>query len=428
MVSVLEEGQIISGGYICSHLIETNGDDPYKQFTGLRANYNLVCTQCAKNLDDLTKTLRPVSKEQFEQMDRFPAEGIIGEPEVLERSTSLSFVGREMRVSQPLSGKIQSIAPRQDVTRSQWIALLSNGTVVQIDLDLGTVFELTTISSSTLQLTDSVIHLSPDNRFAAVVNDREPLGVVIDLNTGTITMRLDRGTYHAKQTRFPVAFFQYQGRCLLVHATAWNRLDISDPSTGELLTTRVLPTYDPSQDERPPEHDLNYFHALPVISPNASWIAEDGWVWQPSGVTRLWSLQRWISQNVWESEDGESLKHITQRGYYWNGALCWIDDQSLAVWGFGDDDLWLVPAVQIFNAETGKRVSLFAGPQAGHLYFDEYLFSISNAGTDVWDVTTGERVLQSPTLIPISFHPKTHQFLSIVNDDTFLVSWLSLEK
>lgn len=422
MTSDNEDIEITRGGHICHHLLESDGHDPYVQFTGVEANYNLICTQCKNNLDKLSTTLRYASPEKFEEMDRFPAEGIIGQPEILQRASNLSFVNREIQLDLTFSGQIRSVAPKRLAPVSQWVALFSSGEIALLDFEQQTVSTLAVALLSDFTIAEnSALHLSADGRFAAVVNDREPDGIVLELATGTVTMRLNRGSYHAKQTRFPAVFFQHYGQTLLVHATDWNRLDTSNPATGELLTTRISPEY---EDGKRGEHDLDYFHALPLVSPDASWIAEDGWVWQPFGLTRLWNLQRWLSENVWESEDGSSVKYLNQRGYYWNGPLCWIDDKTLAVWGFGDDDEWLIPAIQLFDAETGKRTRLFAGPRANTLYFDEYLFAISSEGTEVWDVETGERLHTDENLTPTSFHPRTHEFLSVMDNGVFLLSRL----
>lgn len=411
---------ITQGGHICYHLLDSDGDDPYQQFTGVGTHYNLICTQCKNNPDDWPTTLRHVSREDFEEMDRITTEGIVGQPEIFERSSDLSFVSRQVKLDFPFTGQIRSVVPLQAEAASKWVALLASGKIVLLDFEQKATSTLATVSAFDFELAENAaLHLSHDGRFSAIVNDHESHGIVVDLTTRAVTLRLNRGTYHAKQTRFPVAFFQHQDKPLLVHATQWNRLDISNPATGALLTVRTAP-----EDEKPPAHYLDYFHDLPMVSPDALWIAEDGWVWSPVGITRLWNLQRWLTKNVWESEDGASLRYLIQRAYHWESPLCWIDGHTLAVWGFGDDSLWIIPAVQLFDAATGKRIRWFAGPRADTLYFDEYLFAVSSEGTEVWEITTGERMLHDANLIPVSFHPGTHEFLSVMENGVFLLTRL----
>jgi hypothetical protein len=412
-----------NGGCICYHLLENEDLSIYRQFTGLGVAYNLFCNLCKENLDTLDENLREVSSERFKEID-YNCEGYIGEAEILQRTTNLKFIHTLVGLHEPLPGTILSIQPENGVETSTWIAVLTSGDIVQIELDSRKIKKLCSISPGELILSEKVaLHLSPNNQLAAVVNDREALGVVIDLATGRVTMKLNRGTYHPAQTAFPVAFFQDGHEVFLVHGTQWNRLDVSNPMTGKLLTER---SYAPrGKGDLPPEHYLDYFHSLPVISPDAKWIVEDGWIWSPYGVTRLWNLNHWLTQNVWESEDGLSLKSFNGRSYYWGASLCWVNNQTIAVWGFGNDDYCMVPAVQLFEVETGKLLRWFAGPKSGNLYFDTYLFSCSKEGTDIWDVNTGERLLQDAETTPIGYHAGTKQFLSPVADGGFRLSHLT---
>ena len=106
-------------------------------------------------------------------------------------------------------------------------------------------------------------------------------------------------------------------------------------------------------------------------------------------------------------------KSLCWRSYYWDGPHCWLNDQLVAVWGYGQDDEWLIPAVCIFDVTTGKQVRWFPGPK-GTLVFDGFLFSFDDSeGTSVWDIVTGERLLYDPTLLPLGYHPRSKTFLSI---------------
>jgi hypothetical protein len=209
---------------------------------------------------------------------------------------------------------------------------------------------------------------------------------------------------------------------LLVHGTAWNRLDISDPTTATLLTQRSLTI--PEQGKDRPEHYLDYFHCGLTISPNQDHIADNGWVWHPVGVVASWNLSRWLHENVWESEDGPSKQRLCWRSYFWDGPLCWIDEKHLAVWGLGEDDEWLIPAVVIFDVVSGQQERWFAGPK-GTLVFDRYLFSADQTeGTSVWDEATGERLLREDSFCPLRYHRGTKSFLTILPDGGFQISKL----
>ena len=176
-------------------------------------------------------------------------------------------------------------------------------------------------------------HVSPGGRFAALVNDFGRYGAVFDLDDNRQTMNLDRGEYLPQTQYFPCAFFANGERDLIIHATSWNRLEISDPRTGALLTARGPMNYG---DENP--HYLDYFHGALRVSPDSQWIVGDGWIWHPLGVVRSWNLGRWLESNAYESEDGPSKRDLCYRDSFWSGPICWLDAHRLAVEGIGTDE------------------------------------------------------------------------------------------
>jgi hypothetical protein len=247
-----------------------------------------------------------------------------------------------------------------------------------------------------------------------VVNTYGQHGLVLNLEIGLATMQLERDDYCVDVCYFPVAFFQDGQRVLLVHGTDWNRLDIADPRTGEALTER---SFDVKPDQKHSAHHLEYFHGRLRISPDQRWVVDDGWIWHPMGSVLVLNLQRWLHENLWESEDGPSLLSCCQRDGYWGGPLCWIDERTVAVWGYGDDADWLLPAVRFFDIVAEKELDWFAGPE-GELVYDEYLFALSEQhGLTAWDVATGERVFAEPGFHPTRYHRRAKQFLQINEPD-----------
>jgi hypothetical protein len=267
-----------------------------------------------------------------------------------------------------------------------------------------------------------VVRVSRDSELAAVANTYGRRGVVFDLSTGRVTMTLCRDEYLEDVSAFPLALADIDRRTVVIHGTDWNRLDVSDARTGVLLTQR-RPTSYKRGEERPP-HYLDYLHSQLALSPSQEHVADNGWVWHPVGVIRTWSLRRWLHDNVWESEDGPSLRSLTWRYYYWDGPLCWLDDHRLAVWGYGRDDEWLIPAVTVYDVRTGEPERWFAGPK-GSLAFDEFLFSFDKTeGMTAWDVETRERVASEPGFCPAGYHRGSKQFISLVDNNAVQVSRL----
>ncbi len=108
--------------------------------------------------------------------------------------------------------------------------------------------------------------------------------------------------------------------------------------------------------------------------------------------------------------------------------MCWVSSNLLAVWGFGDDDECMVPAARIFDVNTGKEVTWFPGPK-GKFVFDTYLFSFSEKDSlSIWDVETGEQLLQDQSLTPLQYHPQTKQFLSILPNGLVKLSKLTVQR
>lgn len=153
---------------------------------------------------------------------------------------------------------------------------------------------------------------------------------------------------------------------------------------------------------------------------------------------RSWNVERWLELNVWESEDGASLRELCGCEYFWDGPLCWLDATTLAVWGEGEDADTLLPAVRLFNVASGRSSGWFPGPEVaphqvwppgagstGWLVYDRLLFAISpERGTGVWDCRSGERLLHEPGFAPQRYHRAAAQFLTLGDDGSVILSRL----
>ena len=397
-----------AAGRVCEHLAADLTGGHVRRFTGAGIAFDLICPACARGD---AGPLRSLCAACFgTALDNGSWEGVAGTPEVRERPSGLAFE-HETVGPLPLLEPLLDVRPVAGFDRQLWLAVDRAGQVFRLDLDAPAVVPLAHLGGAHVDLGESVaLHPSADGRFAAVVNARGRHGVVLDLDTGAATMSLDRGDYYVEHSDFPAAFAEVDGRTVLIHGTDWNRLDVSDPRTGEPLTPRTFAPY--KRGGPRPEHYLDYFHAGLVVSPDGRFVAEDGWAWAPIGVVVAWDLRRWLRENPWESEDGPSRHPLCWRDYHWNGPLCWVGADRLAVWGYGADSEWLIPAVRVFDAHTGRETHWFPGPR-GELAFDRELFSFEAAeGTSVWDAGTGERLLRDPEFCPHRYHPGAKTFLT----------------
>lgn len=384
----------------------------------------LVCPSCCQRIEDGDTDI-PVRKicrgcyaeiENWGYFDRF-----ISTIAVRERDAGLQLQLEMRRVPWQGHRRVLVVQPITATSDSIWIAVLADGEVVRLNLTTCSVTSLLYLPPSQLRLDQRLrLRLSPDGDYAALVNVLGRHGFVLDLKARRVTMELERDDYHSDVSNFPIAFFVMDGRTLLVHGTQWNRLDIADPANGACLTERLTLPWMP---EDPPMHYLDYFHAGLMVSPNQEWLVDDGWIWEPRGVLVAYRLRRWLYDDVWETEDRAFAHQLCVRDY-WDRALCWIDGRTLAVWGYGDGEEWLLPAVRIFDVETNTELRWFPGP-TGILMFDRYLFSFSAEDPlAVWDVETGERLLQCPDFCPSHYHPGAHQFLRIGDGGKFTVGRL----
>jgi hypothetical protein len=241
---------------------------------------------------------------------------------------------------------------------------------------------------------------------AVVVVDAGTDGLVVETATGRTTLRITAEDYHARTVQQSVALLRHAGRDVVVHRTAWNRLDVADARTGALLTERG-PTAWTDADAPRPAHYLDYFHGPLAVSPAGTRIADGGWVWQPVGVLRVWSPVAWLAENPWESEDGPSVEMLIWRDD-WNLPMVWLDEDHLAVAdlaSWDDEELeeaGAAPGVRVMDVrETGRAGDLLI-PTAlmpEHLLADgSLLLTVDADGTCARDRATGEVVRTWPDL------------------------------
>lgn len=253
---------------------------------------------------------------------------------------------------------VLDIAPISDARGSQWLVLDDTGVLSRLHADEGTcgaVGRIPLITEPAQPLWNNRaltprLYVADGGHFAALVNDYGRRGVVVSIADSTITLQLDGGDYHPETVPFSFAFLNDDGRTLVLHRTAWNRLDISDAASGELLTARGPTRY--RSGETRPEHYLDYFHGRLILSPDGTRVVDDGWVWHPVGIPRVWSVRAWLDGNPWESEDGPSKLALCARDYYWDHATCWIGPGRIALSGLGDDDLEMIDGARLFAPDT----------------------------------------------------------------------------
>lgn len=349
-----------------------------------------------------------------------------GHDETLSRAGSMHTALVRMELP-PEIGTVRDIAPIPGAGRSHWLLLTDAYALVRLDADTGEWAHLASAATHNLEVDRPAwhiracsprLHVSHQGDFAAIVNDYGRYGQIIDLRRDIVTLSLDcvkpanSSMIHVDTVPFSFAFAQLRGRTVAIHRTDFNRLDISDPATGELLTVRPWSSFvEGGQTFLNPEHYLDHFHGALYISPGHSRILDDGWIFHPMGVPTTWNLDEWLFSNVWESEDGPTRRHVCARSNYWGHAVCWIDENRLALAGIGDNGDAMIDGARVFDITTEgapipmlvadillndttpgpRELIAIAGPRGAFFSDGTSLFSSDETGLSRWDLNDGAR-------------------------------------
>ena len=427
---------------MCAHLRDTRAPWlSYKRcYTGIGFEHLLLCVPCSADFEaGASPATFHVCDACLEHATSEVGDltGVCGKPGILEQPEDLEGA---LRTSDLASLETALIDIARGDASQEWYGLCADGSILVFSSDW-----TTTRPVARAPLVDEPdhepfvghtlrrqLHVSPSGRFAAVVNDYGRYGVVIDLVSGDITLRLDGGDYHPETVPFSLAFASSGDGDVVVHRTAWNRLDVSDAASGRLLTERGPTSYQRGEDR--PDHYLDYFHGRLYLSPDGARLLDDGWVWHPIGIPEVWDLGRWLSENAWESEDGPSKISLDGRDYYWDHGMCWIDSERVAVEGIGTDDDHMVAGARIFDASerdassritwpTATELSAFAGPSGEFFSDGRRLYTAADDGLSIWNIETGARTGRIPGFRPRHHARSTGELIEL--RDQHVVVWRS---
>jgi hypothetical protein len=444
---ICAHGEAEKTGRACEHLLKKvnleyyNSSEHFRFFTGRDIDFVLLCSECAKHPEASEIYWRTICDSCVRDIACGTRMGELGSPEIRRRDVGLKLL-HQPGFDHGLDSPVIAAAPRGMKASGEWLLLTQNGELVLLNTGGQSV------NCATLPLKVSIeaglpfsLCVSRDGRFAAIASTYGQTGIVVDLEEVRVLMNLTRGTYLNEHCRFPLIFAEHSGKPVLVHATEWNRLDVTELPSGRMLTTRERTSYCQGQDR--PAHYLDYFQCSLAVSPDDKGIVSNGWIWHPVGVVAKWSLEKWLTENAWESEDGPSKKSLCWRDYYWDGPLCWIDERTIAVWGLGDDDILLIPGVRLFDAESGEEKFSFPGPAGGSqkenlqvvgkeqvflhgtgtLIFDGWLFAwVTGKPFSAWDISDGAQVLEESDFLPLGYHRGSQEFLSLMLEGTMRIS------
>ncbi|MFF2156028.1 hypothetical protein ACFVVQ_11995 [Paenibacillus chitinolyticus] len=308
----------------------------------------------------------------------------------------------------------------------KFIVVTEKGNLYTLDTVSDSIEQICSVQCPEINFEERVtLAVSVQEEFISVVNTYGKNGVIVDISQKKILRTFERDDYHFEQSIFPAVFLEDNNRTLFVQGTKWNRLDITDVRTGESVVPRPYPYCGTDEDDpSEAEHRLDYFHGQLLVSPGGDWIADNGWIWHPTGSVTAWNVQKWVNENVWESEDGESRTTLWWGKYDWNEPICWMGETKIGIIGRYDPDLLAEEEetplsedflIRVMDVRDGKE-SLSFKIAFGDLYYDDYLYCTSaENGFRIYDSGTGKDLYANSDLSASAYHPEIRQFLSLID-------------
>ncbi len=286
---------------------------------------------------------------------------------------------------------------------------------------------------------EASFHLAicPRGRYLSVTRIHDPgqsakgtnMGAIFDLRSGAEVLTLDAGDYHMEQALFPVCFVINEGKTLVVHATDWNRIDITDLAAQECLTKRDLEKSPGNEDDS--DYLFREWAGQLIPSPSNTRLASNGWVWHPFGCIYSFDLKRWIDGNLWETDASEHMRSYAGWDGWWDSKFLWIDDRRLCIWGAALEEEHDKYSATIFDADTEEELITIHGPTNDILFFDEFLFSgIHEKGGDkhglsIYDINDGSILFRNEDIRVDLYVYATKEIVSFHENGILLIYTLN---
>jgi hypothetical protein len=257
--------------------------------------------------------------------------------------------------------------------------------------------------------------------YVCIVQNKGSSGVVLNLSNPKFQKRLVRGDYHVGNWSFSIAFYEKDNQTFLIHATDWNRLDISCLETDELLTDRIV-------DYETESNYFDYFHSSLLVSPDRKYFTSNGWHWHPYGQIYCFSIENFLQK----FELSGIRVDVSDEDYYdldWDRPLCWINNKTLAI-GFNqqicDEKQKKFPTeVLFFDIAENKIVSRInfdgfslssEGEVNGELFYNpenQRLIGLNKkSGVLITDID-GKEIYTNSNLVSYKYSPKHRLFYQI---------------
>jgi len=413
---------------VCGHVCDPAFEFGVKRFTGIGHACEYLCSDCAAKSDATRHFVCDACLAPIESKADWHYQG---KAEIIHKPQAFTFTPHSFHLACLDNADLLTSAPLLNST-GDWLLFSSNGELIRLDGRSKKTQIMAVLTNEQVCRTGEIqLCVSENNLFAALTSnvrttDEGPssnLGWVVDLTTGEALLILECGDYHTENAPFPVCFVEHDNKTLLIHATEWDRLDITDLTTLKHITERSY--VDKPDNWQENKNAFSEWNGQLLVSPDKQWIATIGWAWHPVGLALAWNLQTWLNENIWEADYGLSKRSFSNWSYFWFSPFCWVNDTTLCVWGyegFIDEDEIPYNSVALYNVSSGELIRWFTGPSMDSFYYDDYLFSGSTQPTvkpgaledkalRVWDIQDGTLLHQQENLTPDNYHPESKCFL-----------------
>jgi len=369
----------------------------------------------------------------------------------------------------PWTGPPLIDAVEVDAEYADLLILDSNRVIYGLDLDTGVTTKLAEVGHELdapphdpkVHDTSRLgLHADRYGRFAVAAQDFGSTGVCFNLATGDIVARLDAGESHPNTVPASIAFIEHQTHgTVLIHRTAWNRLDATALPSEECLTSRQ---FEVRKGNRRPAHYLDYFHGAIHPSPTGRWLLCDGWVWQPVAVPYVFDLAAWLDGDIYRPEDDYGRGQLFSYGDDWTSPCVWLDDTHAALWWKPEpdaaDDYWFTghPMAEVITRGEGgvfivdveaamldlkpitenlvvlpvpvpNRPDPFDWPTWRLFRFGDQLAVYDGTSTTLWDWHASQPVAKVDGIAPRLVHKKRGTLIELDPDGVTEVHSLTVE-
>ena len=168
------------------------------------------------------------------------------------------------------------------------------------------------------------------DQWIVVVEEKGVRGIVVNLDDADWRMVLSREDYHVNHCSWAIGFFRREDAVVLIHATEWNRLDMTSLDTRQCLTEREVCSG--IADGTETTNYLDFFHSRLHMAPDEKHFVINGWCWSPWDVMYAWNIDQF--GDTFEP-GGFCLNALDRNGYNWDRPCCFVDNETTA-WGYNE--------------------------------------------------------------------------------------------